>query len=77
MQKQYLVFLVKREESRDLDVFFWSVFGCLEERKNVEWNWTKKKCASSLSDGCWGLFIAPSAKFEAAALKGPPTSNLL
>jgi len=40
VQKQYLVFLVKREESRDIDVFFFlecfGFFWCLGERKNVE-----------------------------------------
>ena len=35
------MFLVKREESRDFDVFFgvfFGVFWCLEEGKNVERN---------------------------------------
>ena len=32
VQKQYLVFLVEREESRDIDVFL-GLFWCIEERK--------------------------------------------
>jgi len=37
---------------------------------------SKKKNVSSLFDGCLGLFIAPSAKFEAATLK-PPLIRLI
>ena len=55
VQKQYLVFLVKRGKSRDFDVFFGvflGVFWCLEERKNVERGWAKgkfsKKCVCSV-----------------------------
>ena len=60
---------------------FLGVFWCLEERKNVERNWVeskfqKKKNVFSLSDGCLGLFIAPSAKFKAATLK-PPLIKLI
>ena len=76
------MFLVKRKESRDFDLFFfffYSVygcfFGCLEERKYVERNWAdkifQKKCVSPRSDGCLGLFVAPGAFFEVVAIVGP------
>ena len=70
------MFLVKREESRDFDVFFW----CMEEIKNIESSWAEgkfQKNVSSLSDGCLGLFIALGTKFKAAALVGSLESNLL
>ena len=69
------------QESRRFDVFLWSVFGCLEERKSVERNWAKSKfqknVCSPMSNGCLGLFIALDAKIEAppVAFKGPPASN--
>ena len=65
-----LCFLVKREESRSFDVFF---FFCLEERKKmcrevgqrVE---NQKKCCLQFG-ACLGLFITQSANFEATALR--------
>ena len=65
------MFLVKGKESRDFNVFL----GVWKREKNVERSWTEgqisKKCLSSRSDGCLGLFIAPGAKFKAVALQGP------
>ena len=54
MEKQYLVFLVKREESRDFDVFFGVFLGLFlvfrRERKRREElgreQISKKKCVS-------------------------------
>jgi len=72
------VFLVKREESKDFDVFL-EFFGCLEERKKcVERLGRRKileKSVFSLVWGCLGLFIALGANFKAAALGGLPTSK--
>ena len=79
------MFLVKREESRDFNVFFgcFLVFGREKKRKD---QWGKRqvleKCVFPCSGVCLGLFIALSALFEAAANIGPlvafqwpPTSN--
>ena len=84
MQKQYLVFLVKRKESRDFDVFFGvflGVFWCLGERKKQREQLGKRqisdKCVSSLSGACLGLFIALDAKIEVAAIVRPLASILL
>ena len=71
VQKQYLVFLVKREESRGFDVFFGVFFGCffrcLEERKNVERNWAEskfqKKCVSLGLMGAQG-YLQPQSCFS-------------
>ena len=80
------MFLGKREESRDFDVFFffWSVFGLflvVGKGKNIERNWIEKKfqkkCVSPQFDRCLGLFIAPSAFFEATAIVGPLALNHL
>ena len=90
VQKQYLVFLVKREESRDV-FFFWSVFGILllllllfgREKKTQRGTRQRvnfiKKCMSPQSDGCLRLFIALSAFFEVAffAFFKPPLIRLI
>ena len=78
--KQYPVFLVKMEESRDFDVFFGVFFFWhLEERKNVERNWEKskfqKKCVSPGLMGAWG-YLQPQVCFSRQrALQGLRPQN--
>ena len=72
------MFLVKRGESRDFDVFL-EIFWCLEEReKNVERSWAEGKFQKNVcpprSGACLGLFIASDAKTEATAIVRPPVA---
>ena len=82
--EQYFVFLVNREESRNFDVFFCvfsMCFLCLEERKNVQKNQakgkTQKNVVYSKSEGCPGLFIAPTQILRRRPFNGhqPQTSS--
>ena len=86
VQEHYLVLLVKMQESRSFDMFFFGVFfGCLfgiwkREKKHVERLGRRKilgKKMSPWSGACLGLFITPSANFEATALEGLPASKAL
>ena len=71
------MFLVKREESRNFDMFFGGVlcvFWCLEERKKrVEKLGSKQiseKCGLPLSKGCLGQFIALACFSRRQPLEG-------
>ena len=64
VQKQYLVFLVKREKSRDFDVFFWSVFWCLEERKSVERCWAEGPISEKCFSSWLGALYSPGREFQ-------------
>ena len=74
------MFLVKREESRNFDVFlgvlFLFVFGVWKREKRVEKLGREQKIRkiSLWSGACVGLFIAPGMNFEAAALQRPSKS---
>ena len=83
------MFLVKREESRDFDVFFgvflgiFLVFGREKKcREELDREKISEKMCVPWSVGCLGLFIASGTKIEAkaivgtlAAIQGPPASN--
>ena len=84
MQKQYLVFLAKREESRDFDLFFrvflgvFLVFG-REKKKCREQLGRKKileKCVFSLSGACLGLFIASGEKIKRGHCKAASSLSM-
>ena len=74
------------QESRSFNMFFFGVFfGCLfgiwkREKKCVKRLGRRKilgKKKSSWSGACLGLFITPSANFEATPLEGLPASKAL
>ena len=82
------MFLVKREESRNFDVFFGGVlcvFWCLEERKkcveNLGSKQISKKCGLSLVFGVFEAIYSPSTNFETTALRAanlqPPLIGLI
>ena len=58
------VFLVKREKSRDFDVFFWSVFWCLEERKSVERCWAEGPISEKCFSSWLGALYSPGREFQ-------------
>jgi len=72
VKEQYIVFLVKREESRDFDVFF--VFG--REEKSSKFVQAESRRSGSLlsfwSRGCLGLFIAPTRFSRRRPFKSRP-----
>ena len=84
MQKQYLVFLVKREESRDFDVFFWSFFGPFlvfgrerkKRREELGREQILEKCVSLSLIGAWAYCRAVGGHSRAASVK-PPLIRLI
>ena len=74
VQEQYLMFLVKREESRGFDVYF-CVFFCVWKRgkmcrKHLGRDKNPKKCGLLQSEGCLGPFIALTHFSRQSPLQG-------
>ena len=70
-----LCFLVKREESRSFDVFFFFLFG--REKKNVQRSWAESRKLEKMLSPVWGMFGAiynPERKFRG---DGPSASKAL
>ena len=77
------MFLVRREESRSFDVFFFSVvfFGVWKKEKMCREAGQKanfrKKCGLSDLGGVLGAIYSSDTNFEAAALQGLLASKFL